>query len=346
MIPQDIRSASQPRTRPVRTRRNPSATESYEIRRRQYVSERVSPRSQMKRIDGFKTNTRKAPPVVKLTPKKSSAEIKEHLSTNKIQTVVPKAKSLNTQTTTPVPEGKARKTKRKPKKENPKKNKIVKKREILIGVLVAIILLGTGYVSIDTWLANRQLANQTNVGATRQSDSPEDRESVEGADESDISSDTISKYVVAGNMPRVITIDKIKVKARVLQMGVNPSGNMQAPVNINDAGWYTGSSRPGEKGAVVIDAHASGVTRQGLFAYLNTLSIGDIVNIERGDGKILTYRVTEKETKEVDKVDMNKLMTVRGSAEEGLNLITCDGKWSREKGTFNKRTIIYSEIVH
>ena len=70
------------------------------------------------------------------------------------------------------------------------------------------------------------------------------------------------------------------------------------------------------------------------------------IYIERGDGKILTYRVTEKETKEVDKVDMNKLMTVRGSAEEGLNLITCDGKWNREKGTFNKRTIIYSEIVH
>ena len=67
-----------------------------------------------------------------------------------------------------------------------------------------------------------------------------------------------------------------------MPMPVNGDGSMQAPINIYDAGWYTGGVRPGDKGAAVIDAHASGPTRQGLFAYLDTLKQGDNIIVEKG----------------------------------------------------------------
>lgn len=355
MIPQDIRAMSQSTSKAVRTRRSSSAAASYKLQRQQYVSERAAQRRQIKTIDGVKRGAKKITPDTKLVPVDLPVATKSQPLVNRAQPVVyrakpttdiiPKAKLSNTTTASSAPKTDISKNKEKIKKKKPKKNVAVRKRDILLGSLVAIILLGTAYVSVDTWITNRQLARQTYVGASRQSDSLEEREATEGEDESEVSSDSIAKYVVAENLPRVLSIDKIGVKARILQMGVNPNGNMQAPINIFDSGWYTGSSKPGEKGAAVIDAHASGATRQGLFAYLNTLSNGDIIKIERGDGKVLKYKVVDKETREIDKVDMKKLMTVSGGADEGLNLITCDGKWSQKKGTFDKRTIVYTVIA-
>ena len=172
--------------------------------------------------------------------------------------------------------------------------------------------------------------------------SPEGRQQSEGRDETEVDDDTILSYVVSPNMPRLITIDKIGLKARVLQMGVNPDGSMQAPINIYDAGWYTGSAKPGTVGAAVIDAHASGPTRQGLFAYLNTLTQGDTIQIEMGDGVLYSYRVAYKETVPIDSVDMRKVMEAYGGAAEGLNLITCDGSWIQDRKTYSDRTIVYA----
>ncbi len=87
---------------------------------------------------------------------------------------------------------------------------------------------------------------------------------------------------MAPDLPRVLSIPKLNTKARIMPMPVNGDGSMQAPINIYDAGWYTGGVRPGDKGAAVIDAHASGPTRQGLFAYLDTLKQGDNIIVEKG----------------------------------------------------------------
>lgn len=215
------------------------------------------------------------------------------------------------------------------------------------GVL-AIVIGFAGYVSIDGYLTNQELKRRLEglpAAAASNDATPEDRQAAEGTDETELPKDAVAKYAVAADMPRIIRIPKIKVTARVLQMGVNPDGSMQAPVGIFDAGWYNGSARPGTQGAAVIDAHASGPTREGLFAYLNTLVVGDAVEIERGDGSKVSYKVVAKETVARDAVDMRKFMTVYGGANEGLNMITCDGSWVKDQRTFSDRTIVYTEKV-
>lgn len=168
---------------------------------------------------------------------------------------------------------------------------------------------------------------------------------VEGTDETPVVASALDGYTVAPDMPRFLKIKSLDMKARIQQMGVNSEGAVQAPVNIYDSGWYKGSAKPGTQGAAFIDGHASGSTREGLFAYIDTLKAGDGVIVEQGDGTEFTYRVVNVETVSKDAVDMNKALAVYGGAKEGLNLMTCTGKWIADQETYDKRVIVYTERV-
>jgi len=219
-------------------------------------------------------------------------------------------------------------------------------RAFFVG-FVAIIVALTGYVSLDTWLTNRKVESQY-VHASDGNASQNEKTATSGAegqDESTLPSNTLASYKVAAHQPRAVYIPKLKVAARLISMGVNKDNSLQSPRNIFDAGWYNKSAVPGKGGAVVIDGHASGPTREGLFAYLDTLSVGDKVTIETGDGTKYTYKVSGKEALDRSMVDMQKLMLPSGTALQGANFITCSGKWQENDATYSERTIVYTELV-
>jgi len=155
----------------------------------------------------------------------------------------------------------------------------------------------------------------------------------------------IGKYTVAPDMPRLITIKKINVTARILSMGVLASGALATPRNTNDVGWYNGSSKPGTGGAALLVGHVSGATNVGIFYNLKNLVAGDIVTIERGDGTKFNYKVVQKEQVLADKVDNAKLLLPITAGKAGLNLMTCGGKYITDKETFTDRVIIYTEQI-
>lgn len=219
-------------------------------------------------------------------------------------------------------------------------------RYALSGLAVAV-LIAAGYISVDTWLVNQRVTNEVMATSSGDDDNATDdatsHQVQEGMDETPATEDRLKSYKVAADLPRAIYIDKIDVKARVLPMGVNTDGTMQSPINIFDAGWYSSSSKPGEVGAMVVDAHASGRLREGLFAYIDKMAVGDVITIEKGDGKKLNYRVTHTEEVPLDQVDMKKLLLPYGSATNGLNLITCSGSYVKASATYDHRTIVYAE---
>lgn len=226
----------------------------------------------------------------------------------------------------------------------------VRRRTVFFtGAVVAVLSLAV-YVGLDTWMTNNRLSlyglrtpTASGQGLAVQSDAS--RQAQEGSDESDIPSSAVDNYIVAADLPRALYIDKISVKARVLPMGVNPDGTIQAPKNIFDSGWYTSSVRPGEPGVTFINAHASGATRYGLFAYLDKLSAGDIIRIEKGDGTQLRYKVTQVATVNKDSIKMSDLLKASDNTAHNLNLMTCTGKWIQDQNTYDKRVIVYSEEI-
>ncbi len=208
-------------------------------------------------------------------------------------------------------------------------------------VLTAIVVVAiVGYVAFDAWTTNNKVANVPND--VQSQDSTTQSKSDEASKTSD---DLLAQYKVAADAPRILSIDTINVKARVLPMSINASDSIQAPANSNDAGWYTGSAKPDESGAIFIDGHASGATRMGLFAYLDTLKEGDKVSLEKGDGGILKYKVVHVDIIPLGEIDMKKVLLPYNGVTKGLNLMTCTGAWVPDGKTYDHRVVVYTEQV-
>ena len=222
------------------------------------------------------------------------------------------------------------------------KNKQIRRIPLFILMVGILACLGIGYIIYS--VVNEKTVIVTQPIASGAGSANADV-TAEASDETPVVTDTLSSYKVPADEPRILKIDSLGINARVRPMGVNSIGAIQAPVNIYDSGWYSGSSKPGTYGAMFIDGHASGATRQGLFAYLDKLQTGNIVSIEKGDGEVLNYKVVHVETVSKDGVDMNKVLHTYGGAKEGLNLMTCTGKWIASEKTYDNRVVVYTERV-
>lgn len=164
-------------------------------------------------------------------------------------------------------------------------------------------------------------------------------------DETVVSKSDIDNYTVPATHPRYISIPALNIdKARVKVVGLTKTNTLDTPRNISDTAWYDKSAFPGQGyGAVLIDGHNGGVSRDGVFVNLDKLKDGDKIIIERGDGKKITYSVVENKTeslKEANSTGMQRLLTPFDPAKEGLGLITCAGNWVPRDKVFDKRIMV------
>lgn len=169
-------------------------------------------------------------------------------------------------------------------------------------------------------------------------------------DESDIPKAEIDNYTVPATHPRYINIPKLGISnVRVMKVGVTANNQLDVPKNISDSAWYEKSATPGQGyGAVLIDGHNGGISRDGVFAKLGTLKSGDEITIERGDGKKFTYSVVESESMSLEEANssgMKKMMLSADDDKEGLSLITCDGKWIPRLQQFDRRIMLRAVLV-
>lgn len=120
---------------------------------------------------------------------------------------------------------------------------------ILYAIGLVLVVVGAGLAAYSWHFLTEQKHDRELVAVAQQPDAtPEQRQEAEGRDETE-DVDVVANYKAAPTDPRAIYIDKINMKARTLPMATNPDGTMQAPINIFDAGWYTGDGavRPGQK---------------------------------------------------------------------------------------------------
>ena len=158
----------------------------------------------------------------------------------------------------------------------------------------------------------------------------------------------VAEYTVAADRPRYLSIERLGiVNARVLPMGINDKGELSTPNNIFDVGWYYDSGKPGQGGTLLIDGHNGGPHVQGVFKALPSLSTGDIIVIERGDGKIFRYSVVENNTVPLSKSNdyMATAMKSPMGGKESITLISCTGEWSQAQSTYLSRQFVRGLLV-
>lgn len=142
--------------------------------------------------------------------------------------------------------------------------------------------------------------------------------------------------------PKAVKIDAIDLAARVVAVGTSRNSFIKAPSNIYDLGWYEGSAKPGTKGVVLLHGHVSGPTRPGAMYEVALLKRGDVISVERGDGKVYNYEVQAVEFFENDQMDMSKMLTPYNPNRNGLNIMTAGGRYNTETGAYELRAAVYA----
>ena len=156
---------------------------------------------------------------------------------------------------------------------------------------------------------------------------------------------TTDPFVSAGQPVR-LEVPVIGIDAYVEEVGLTADRAMDVPQGWMNAGWYKHGARPGEVGNSVIAGHLD--TSSGgpaVFWDLSGLAPGDEVTVTYESGDRYTFIVQGSQEFEFD-AEGEAIDVVFGSSQtEDLNLITCQGTWSRSNSTYDKRLVIFTRLA-
>lgn len=153
--------------------------------------------------------------------------------------------------------------------------------------------------------------------------------------------------IVPAHLPRSaptdITISRIGVRAKIMNLGVNADNTLQVPPlnKATLAGWYSKGPSPGEIGNAVIVGHVStaelGPT---VFFKLGSLRKKDIITIKRKDGSNARFKVDG--VKAYPKKTFPTDLVYGPSDKPGLRLVTCGGKFDEKAHSYVDNVIVFA----
>jgi sortase A len=213
----------------------------------------------------------------------------------------------------------------------------------MISMAVLIFVFGLS-ASILGFKANSHVQAQAKKLSQQ---APSEEDAGDRPDETHPGDNAVVNYRVDPDAPRRISIPKIGVNARIKPLGTKSNNELKAPANIYDAGWFDRSARLGERGgtATLIDGHVHGLTKPGVFYALKKVGLGEVIEVERGDGKIFKYEVVRTRTYNRHSVDMNAAMTAIDPALPGLNIMTCTGALEKDANTYSDRLLVQAVLI-
>lgn len=138
------------------------------------------------------------------------------------------------------------------------------------------------------------------------------------------------------NVPERIWAGTITLDAPIVPMGWSTQiswGEAVTEWDIpnNEAGWHINTLGPGDGGNIVISGHNNSMGGR-VFAQVESLSIGDNVTLQDYQGRVYTYKVTERNivsalfATSADEAYLQQVM--QPTTSEQLTLITCWPSWS------------------
>jgi hypothetical protein len=161
-----------------------------------------------------------------------------------------------------------------------------------------------------------------------------------GADQDDVR-DKISGLVLPKSDPVAVSIPGIGVRSRLVELGLEPNGEMQTP-RPAVAGWFTGGAAPGALGPAVIAGHVTWDGAPAIFHRLGSMQKGDQVSVTRKDGRTAVFTVTK-----VDQFSRSRFPSeaVYGRIDHaGLRLITCGGTYDAARNRYRDNVIVFARL--
>ena len=159
-----------------------------------------------------------------------------------------------------------------------------------------------------------------------------------------VSKDDMSSYVVAPQYPRWIRIPTLGIWSRIKKNGLDATGQMTMPDNINDVGWLDNSARPGVAGgAMVLAGYVAGPNKNGAFSDLYKLQEGIPLEVEKGNGEIVRYKVTKVVKNPIPVTDLSVYAFAEVSGKHDLKLVSIIGSFSKTNGFNSYQIVVYAK---
>jgi hypothetical protein len=155
----------------------------------------------------------------------------------------------------------------------------------------------------------------------------------------------LRSYVrVPPSRPTKVEVPRIGISATLVQLGLSADGTMQVPAgrDYDRPGWFTGGPEPGQLGPAVIAGHVDSKSGPSIFYRLRELRAGDLVRVQRADGRTLRFVVDQ-----VDRYPKADLPTdkVFGPVPwPALRLITCGGAFDRGSGHYIDNIVVSTRL--
>lgn len=150
--------------------------------------------------------------------------------------------------------------------------------------------------------------------------------------------------IAAADMPARLRVPALSLDAHVQHVGLKANGQMANPTNFTDVGWYKYGPAPGYRGSAVMAGHIdNGLALAGVFKRLAEVKVGDELEVLTAGGELLRFRVSAVGNYHFKEVPAEMVFNRADTAR--LNLITCGGAWLAEEKTYDRRLIVYAELV-
>lgn len=138
--------------------------------------------------------------------------------------------------------------------------------------------------------------------------------------------------------PVRLRIPAIGVDTPLVRLGLDKNGAVEPPSGWQQAGWYTGSVRPGQAGPAVLLGHVDSTSGPAVFYRLASLRPGDAVEVGRADGTTVTFRVAGRQ--QVAKTQFPTDLVYGPTLQPSLHLVTCGGSFDRRSGHYRDNIIV------
>ena len=141
-----------------------------------------------------------------------------------------------------------------------------------------------------------------------------------------------------------LAIPYLDVDAPVMPLHLGHDRRMSAPPDDDPkrVGWYADGPSPGEQGTAVAVGHLDTMTGPAVFAGLDELRPGRLIEVRRADGRTAVYAVDAVKTYEKAHFPDREVYGARGRPE--LRLITCGGSYDRRTG-YAGNTVVFAHLT-
>jgi hypothetical protein len=210
----------------------------------------------------------------------------------------------------------------------------------ILGVLLTWAALTTP-PDPDPGLDARQTGSTPSATPSSQLQPAANRRASDG-DRSD-SRDQIRGVVLPESAPVSVSIPRIRVRSRLVDLGLDQDGALEVPQDARLAGWFSRGAAPGALGPAVIAGHVTWNGSAAVFRRLGSVRRGDLVTVTRKDGKTAVFAVDR-----VAQFPKSQFPTreVYGAIDHaGLRLITCGGSYDRDRHRYLDNVVVFARLA-